>query len=91
MDDKVTITDLPEPCIVKKPFDVFIRHNYDQFVASYHEGGVHASGDTRDEAIENLKDMMAGTFEILSGKPSHMLGAALKRQLKVMREHIEQK
>ncbi|GAF95929.1 unnamed protein product, partial [marine sediment metagenome] len=36
------------------------------YIATFFDANISASGDTQTEAIFNLKDMIVGTFEILS-------------------------
>ena len=56
------------------------------FVAEFPEANIAASGETHDEAIENLKDMLFGMFRHLSATDN--LGKEPKRQLKILESYI---
>ncbi len=59
------------------------------FVASFVEANINASGETKDEAIEMLKDMVAWTYQLLCQKES-ALGQQPQRQLAVLRRFVRE-
>jgi hypothetical protein len=78
----------PEPYEVIKPFHVVVRFQDNQYIASFFDANLSASGDTRAEAVSNLKDIVIGTFEVFIMLDEKELGAGPKNQLKVMKEFI---
>ena len=61
------------------------------FVAQVPNAEVCASGDSYGEAIENLQDMIAVTFQYFSSLPAERLGPDPTRQLAILRQHIEKR
>ncbi len=59
------------------------------FVASFVEANINASGETKDKAIEMLKDMIAWTYQLLCQKES-ALGQQPQRQLAVLRRFVRE-
>jgi predicted RNase H-like HicB family nuclease len=78
----------PEPYEVVKPFHVVVRSQDDEYMASFFDANLSASGETREEAIANLKDIIAGTFEILAGVEEDGLGPGPLQQRKVLEQFI---
>jgi hypothetical protein len=78
----------PEPYEVLRQFEIIVRPEEDSFVATLFDAGIHASGETRQDAVTNLKDMMIGLFETL---PARKLAEGPARQLAVLRELIRKK
>jgi len=81
----------PEPYEIIKPFHAVVKVQYDQYIATFFDVNISASGDTQTEAIFNLKDMIVGTFEILSETSSNKLGPGPAQQKKVLQEFISKK
>lgn len=54
-----------------------------------HFADFHASGESIDESIDNLKDIMILTYEILLTHKKEELGKIPTKQLKVLNEMIE--
>lgn len=81
----------PEPYEIIKPFHAVVKVQDDQYIATFFDANISASGDTQTEAIFNLKDMIVGTFEILSETSSNELGPGPARQKKVLQEFISKK
>ena len=84
------ITSLPDPTLrlVLPICAVVERLDSDDYMAEAPDADVYASGDTEDEAIRNLEDMIAATFGHFSTVPQERLGPIPRRQLKVLRRHI---
>src|SRR5947209_8244250 len=62
----VPITTLePHPVELLRDIPVVIQPTGDDFVATFYDAGVSASGDTEDEAICNFKDLLAAKFSLL--------------------------
>src|ERR1035437_868617 len=78
------ITDLgDEPYTLTEPIPVEIEPTEDGFVAGFAEGGVFASGDTLEEAIENLTSSILDTFDILTARQDK-LGIGLHKEFRVL-------
>ncbi|HET9228498.1 MAG TPA: hypothetical protein VFR31_17610 [Thermoanaerobaculia bacterium] len=89
--DPVTLqisTFAPEPYEVLRPIPVLIRPDGDEFVASFVEANVNASGETQQEAFESLKLLVLDVFDSLRSHPSEKLGPESARRLAVLRDFI---
>ncbi len=51
------------------------------YLASVPEVNFNASGDTEEEAIDNLRDIITGTYRLLISLPIEKLGPEPLRQL----------
>ncbi len=78
----------PEPLTVLKPLNIVVRQSGGDFLATFVDANINASGDTEAEAVSNLKDMVAATFDLLTSAPQETLGPAPKRQLGVLLEFL---
>lgn len=81
----------PEPYEIIKPFHAVVKVQDDQYIATFFDANISASGDTQTEAIFNLKDMIVGTFEILSETSANELGPGPVQQKEVLQEFIAKK
>ena len=82
------ITDLgEEPYTLREPIPVEIEATEDGFVAGFVEGLVYASGDTREEAVDELTLLTLAMFEALRSHQGE-LGAAASEQFRVLSQHI---
>lgn len=79
----------PEPIVVIKPIPVVVRGSNDNYVASFVDANINASGDTDVDAVTALMDYMVGYFKVLCDLPSKQLGPGPKRQLAVLKEFIK--
>jgi predicted RNase H-like HicB family nuclease len=89
--DPVTLqitTFAPEPYEVLRPIPVLIRSMEEEFVASFVEANVNASGETRQEAFESLKALVLDVFDSLRSHPAEKLGPEPARRLAVLRDFI---
>ena len=78
----------PAPWEVLKPVMVVVRAMGDEYVASFFDANLSASGDTPEEAVANLKDIIAAVYEILADHDEKQLGPGPSRQLHTLREFI---
>lgn len=78
----------PEPLILVRPFRVTVERHEDEYRASFVDANLSAFGETRNEALWALKDLIAATFEMLSDLGEARLGPGPARQLQVLREFI---
>ena len=81
----------PEPYSIRKPFSVVVRQQGVDYIASFFDANVSTSGDTPEESVLNLKDLVVAIYEDLSGRPEDQLGPGPCRQLQVLREFIAEK
>jgi len=78
----------PESYELLKPFHIVLQQDEDEFIASFFEANLGASGDTQGEAIDNLKDIIITTFGILKEHEKSQLGPGPLHQLEVLEEFI---
>ena len=85
---KILLNELEADYEVLKPIPVVFRKVDDSFVASFIAANVNSSGDTWTEAIENLRSLLVGIFDLLLTHRPEELGPAPKYQLSVLRAYI---
>jgi predicted RNase H-like HicB family nuclease len=78
----------PEPYEVIKPLLATVRMVDAQYVASFVDANVASGGETLEEAMSNLKDMIVGTFELLNETEDSELGPGPSRQKAILKEFI---
>jgi len=81
----------PEPYDVVKPLSVVVRIEEDQYIATFFDANISASGDTHVEAVLNLKDLVVTMFEMLNEMSDKQLGPEPLRQKQLLREFIRMK
>ena len=81
----------PEPYEVLKPFHAVIQAVEDEYVASFFDANLNASGATQDEALANLKDVIVMVFESLTAHEPDQLGRGPARQLEVLKEFVRRR
>jgi len=89
--DAITVqisTFAPEPHEVIRSIPILIRPAGDDFVASFVEANVNASGDTQQEAFEDVKSLILDVFDSLRSHPPEKLGPESARRLAVLRDFI---
>jgi hypothetical protein len=78
----------PHQLDVLQPLPVVVtRLGPGNFVASFAPANVNASGDSSEEAVENLKDMIAAKYEYFS-RLSNRLGPMPRKELAVLGQYI---
>jgi len=80
----------PEPFEVTGGIRALVRQDKDSFVATFVDANIGASGETQNDAVANLKDMMVALFGRLS-KEEGRLGKEPARQLAVLRAVLRRK
>jgi hypothetical protein len=73
---------------LRRDIPVLIRPTGEDFIASFVDAHLHATGDTVPEAIDNLKDILVTTFAKLKLLPAKVLGPVPARQLAVLKEFV---
>ncbi len=77
----------PEPFAVLKEFCVVVQPAGAGFVATLFDANIGASGDTQEDAVQNLKDTLLNVFTVLEERQGQ-LGPEPKRQLAILRRLI---
>ena len=78
----------PEPIEVIRDFPITVQWQEDEFRADFIDANLSAFGTTQSEAIWNLKDLIAITFDTLSRHEKERLGRGPARQLAVLRSYL---
>ncbi len=73
---------------VVKPIRVKIKQVNNNFIASFVEANVNASGETWDEAVSNLTSLVIDKFDMLLAHRANALGPAPRKQLSVLQSYI---
>jgi hypothetical protein len=77
----------PEPYCVKKAIPVVVRQHAGEFIASFLDANLNASGETENEAFAAVKVLMLDMLDNLSRQKK--LGPKLASRLAVLREFID--
>ena len=79
----------PEPYKIIQTINAVVRLVDDEYTATFFDANISTTGDTDMEAIANLKDLIAGTFDMLSAHESDRLAPGPERQLSVLETYIK--
>lgn len=85
---------VPITCFAPEPFEsideikAVVEEIGGEYLASFYDANVSAQGDTRQEAIDNLKDLLLSRFDHLDAIASEKLGKSTQRQIAVLRRFI---
>jgi predicted RNase H-like HicB family nuclease len=80
-------TFVPELYRVKRPIPIVVREHDGEFLASFVDANVNASGETAQEAFESVKVFILDMLDHLSRQAR--LGPKLAKTLAVLREFID--
>ncbi len=75
----------PEPFDLLKEIKVVVQASNDEFVASFFDANVNASGCNETDAVDSLKEMLVSRFEYLESLSPEKLGPGPAKQLAVLR------
>jgi len=67
---------------------VVIHPDETGYAAGFFDANIHASGDTEEEALRNLKSLILDTFDALSTEPPGQLGPEPQRQRAGLSEFV---
>ena len=81
----------PEPFELRRPVSVVIHPSGDSFVASLFDANINASGQTAQDAVANLKDLILALYIRLGKEPKEKLGQGPARQLAVLEGLLRRK
>jgi hypothetical protein len=79
----------PAPYRLKKPFSVVLAPYGDEYTATFYDADLSATGETKAEAIELLKDALVSSYELLADHGEDQLGPAMQKEWAVLQEFIE--
>lgn len=79
----------PEPYKVRRPIPIVTRPDGEGYIASFADANINSSGDTRQEAYANVKELLLDMLESLGSLPPEQLGPRPARQLAVLRDFID--
>lgn len=87
----VPITTLdPEPFELVREIPVVVTPDEDGYLATFSDADICMTGDTKEEAVENLRLFLVDIFDDLEAQES-CLGPHPKRQLAVLRDFIHRR
>ena len=87
----VPITTLdPEPFDLLRDIPVVVQPTDDGFLATFFDANIGMTGDTREEAVTNLRLLLVDVFDELE-KEEARLGPPLVRQLGVLRGFMKRR
>lgn len=75
---------VPEAFEIIAPIPVVVRNFDESYVATFFDANVNASGDTDVESVQNLKDMLVASYELLFSHDDDDLGAEMLRKKQVL-------
>jgi predicted RNase H-like HicB family nuclease len=81
----------PEPYEVIKPILAVARMVDGEYVALFVDVNVGSSGETREEAMLNLKDAITAAFDLLTRTPDAELGPGPLQQKRTFEEFVRRK
>lgn len=84
----ITITSLTADLVVANPIPVAVEEIEQTFVASFEAANINASGDTWNEAVSNLGDVIVSVFHLLGSLPAHQLGPLPRQEISVLRSYV---
>ncbi len=88
----VAINDLGEDGYeLLRPVPVTIRPEEGEFLASFFDANIHATGATDQEAYDNLRSLILDTFDSLASVPASELALPVGRQARVLRRFVKAK
>lgn len=79
----------PEPLTLKQPIWITVQPVDDEFCAIFFDANINATGDTKFEAIENLKDLIVSNYSRFSSLGDKRLGPGPRKQLAILKSLIE--
>jgi len=75
----------PEPYELLRSITVAISEDGDGYMATFYDANISTTGDTEQEAFENLKNLILDVFDSLERERPERLGPEPRRQLAVLR------
>lgn len=73
---------------VQKPIPVTICQDGEEFTATFFDANISTGGDTGQEAVANLQNLIADFYDELVATPDGQLGPSLQRQKLILLEFV---
>jgi hypothetical protein len=80
----------PDTLVLLKPITIVVQPDDDQFIATFFDANINASGDTQVEAVDNLKATVCSQFRRFSELGEDRLGPGPAKQLATLRGVIRE-
>ncbi len=81
----------PEPFKLNRQIYIVVQPEEDQFLATFFDANINASGDTEVEAVDNVKDAIVSSFRRFEQLGEERLGPGPRRQYAVLRSLVAAK
>ena len=81
-------TFVPEPYELLRPFHVVVQPYEDEYLATFFDASIGATGDTQEEAVANLKELILALYVRLSDLDEPQLGPEPCRQRRILQSLI---
>ncbi len=81
----------PHPFTLLRDIPCLIQPADSGFLASFFDANISASGDTQQEALENLKSLLIDIYDDLVSEPPEKLGPEPARQLAVLKAVLKKR
>lgn len=78
----------PEPFEITGQIPVTVEGDGEEFIATFSEANVSASGETEADAIANFKEALVSSFELLEQKSPQELGPLPTRQWGILKSVV---
>ena len=78
------VTFAPEPFELLRDLPVVVQPVEEYFTATFFDANISTSGETQEEAVANLKELILDIFESLEAEPEERLGPEPARQKAVL-------
>jgi len=89
MKRRIHIIDPSFVYMLKKALWITVLKQNNTYIAKFSEAYLYASGETIDNALINLKDIIIGTFEVLDSHSIEELGPNPREQYEVLKLYIK--
>ncbi len=87
----VPVAYLPPPFHVRKHFFINLEQHGDDWLASWFDAGIFASGEHESDALANLKDIITAKYAIYERHSAAALGRSAAEQWMVLAAHISKR
>jgi predicted RNase H-like HicB family nuclease len=78
----------PEPYLLLHPILAVVRVEQDEYVATWYDAGLAASGANPEEAVANLKDIIVAVHESLQPLSEEKMGPVPLRQYRLLARYV---
>ena len=77
-------------CLTRPMWAIVVQNGVQDFIAREFRTGLAASGDTAEEAVTNLKDMVACKYRLFGSLGKKRLGPMLRKQYRQLMQLIQE-